>query len=93
MPFPINGHSVLFLNKLLAAALSLWLGQTPEGLEPCEGRSWLSSEGLPEPGTAPGTAVWVVLAMLLDPGAGRRFLPGNMEQTGQLMFNTCSELC
>uniref|UniRef100_A0A8D2M9J9 Amine oxidase n=1 Tax=Zonotrichia albicollis TaxID=44394 RepID=A0A8D2M9J9_ZONAL len=23
----------------------------------------------------------------------RRFLPGNMEQTGQLMFNTCSELC
>lgn len=78
---------------MLLCLLMLW------ELMPWEGWPWLSSVGLQ--GMWGHPSAWHraqhgcegVLAMLLDPGAGRRFLPGNMEQTRELMFNSCSELC
>lgn len=93
---------MLFLNKLLylmgAALYLLWPAPARLmlwELMPCEGWPWLSSVGVQgmwgHPSAQQGCEC--VLAMLLDPGAGRRLLSGNMEQTRELMFNSCSELC
>lgn len=83
---------MLFLNKLTeltGAALSPLTGARPVRDGPGSALWGPGDVGLPQ------CLAWLcerVLAMLLDPGAGRRLLSGNMEQTRELMFNSCSEL-